>query len=358
MKINFIISSLQAGGAERVLTTFANNLVLRNHQVTIITFKNINDFKVNSEIKIINLEDKSFSNETIRYTFELYKFYKNKKNRPDITISFITQTSLSAILVCKILGIKIIACEHTNHLRTSTNKKLVIFTRKFVYRLADAITVLTKFDLDYYQKYKSNVSVLPNPSSFKYNENIRIQHKHNTLLAVGNLDKYAVKGFDNLISLIAPILKKNKDWKLKIIGAGELGKIILEKLIRKHELTNIELIGFKRNIEEIMAESKIFILSSRMEGLPMVLIEAMSQKMACIAYDCISGPSDIIKDNFNGFLIENQNHDEMAKHIQLLISDQELAEKFIENSKFTIEKYDENLVCDILEQLIIKATNS
>ena len=354
MKIDFIVSSLRIGGAERVLVTLTDLFTEKGLNVRVNTFLPHMDFQLDSSVAYNNLNTSTIKIQTIRYLYELFKFYKKKENRPDVVISFMTQTSLSSIIICKIFGIKVIACEHTNHLRTSTNVNLVRFTRKYIYRCADAITILTKFDFPYYRKINKRVVVMPNPNSFKIPETNILREK--TILAVGNLDKYKVKGFDNLISLIRTPLKNHPNWKLKIAGSGEQGMKHLKKLAKNEDVENqIEFLGHCHDIADLMNQSSIFVLSSRMEGLPMALIEAMSQGMACIAFDCISGPSDIISNEENGLLIKNQDLDDMQVALCRLMNDKELRIRFGQNAMKITKRYSpENIYkkwCTLLNRL-------
>ena len=102
----------------------------------------------------------------------------------------------------------------------------------------------------------------------------------------------------------------------------------------------ISFTGFISNISKLMESSSIFILPSRFEGLPMVLIEAMSQGMACIAYNCKTGPSDIISNNFNGFLIEDQNEKEMVSKLAQLLANDTLRLSFGEKGIKSLERFD------------------
>ncbi|MFS4481929.1 glycosyltransferase family 4 protein [Hyunsoonleella sp. 2307UL5-6] len=356
MKIDFIITSLRRGGAERVLVTLANNLVLRGNNVRVLTFKDAIEYELNEKIQHLFLEEKNIKNQTLSYTYALFKFYKNNKhNKPNVAISFMTQTSLSAILVCKLLGIKIIASEHTNHTRTSTNKSLVVFTRKHLYKYANFITVLTKYDFDYYKNYTKNVIVMPNPCSFKLSES-KNTSKEKVILAIGGLDKYNIKGFDNLLPIMKPILDKHKDWKIKIVGnSNNDGLTFLNNLVEELGIKNqVIFTGLANNIQSMMKSSEIFVLSSRTEGLPMALIECMSQSMCCVAYDCVSGPSDIITHNVDGLLVENQNKNMMQKHITKVIEDENLRLRLSENANKITSKFDVELICDKWEKLILE----
>lgn len=354
MKIDFTISSLRRGGGERVLVTVANNLVNRGFNVKVIIFIDAVEYNLDKKIKLIKLNTGFFSNETLRYTHELFKIYRKKNARPDILISFMTQTNLSAIIVARLFKIKVIASEHTNHSRTSTSKKLVDFTRKYVYKLANKVTILTSYDLSYYKKIGCDVIILPNPCSFNNKFSNKKISKEKTILAVGSLNKYKIKGFDNLLKLITPILKKHTDWNLMIVGeSSNVGEVYLKDIAHHFEIQEqVSFAGLRDDVQEIMAKCEIFVLSSRAEGLPMVLIEAMSQNMCCIAYDCISGPSDIITNKVNGILVDDQNSDQMTYNINRLIENPKLRKNLSNKANEVIAKFDENLICDKWEYLI------
>lgn len=337
MKIHFVINSLVAGGAERVLVLLANYFSSRGHNVAIVTFNEPDFFSAHPDVKRIKLHGGNIKNHTIRSILNLGKLYIKKKNRPDVLIPFMTPTNLIGIIIGKLFGIKVIASEHNNHLKKID--KIGNFTRDYAYRFTDALTVLTDFDKEYYKKRKANVHIMPNPSTFKiYREDKRNRNK--VILAVGDLNRYYHKGFDNLIPIIAPVLKNNSDWRLKIVGGGDEGFKFLTELVEKHDIANQVIFeGYSSNVAEIMRESEIYIMTSRFEGLPMVLLEAMSQGMACISFDCKTGPSDIITNDLNGLLVEDQNFDDMTKNLNLLINDEERRIKYANNSLDSLEKF-------------------
>ncbi|MEO9890997.1 glycosyltransferase family 4 protein [Aurantibacter sp.] len=343
MTINFIIGELSGGGAQRVMVILANEFAKKGHDISIITLNEIEGgdaYNLNKSIKRIRLHGGNIKNHKLRWLSNLIKHFMKTKNRPDVIISFLSLINMVAIISAKIYNIKIIASEHNNHLQATEPKFLTNFTWKYIYRKATQITVLTAFDVEFYEKYKANVMIMPNPCTFTPNRNALIVEKSNVILAVGNLNRYHHKGFDNLIPLIAPLLKGNPDWKLKILGGGDKGEAYLNELIVKEGLTNqIILAGFQSNVSEHMLDASIFILPSRFEGLPMVLLEAMSQGMACISYDCKTGPSDIIHNRINGVLVEDQNSKQMQKELKILIENQELRKTLSNNAINSLERF-------------------
>jgi glycosyltransferase involved in cell wall biosynthesis len=192
---------------------------------------------------------------------------------------------------------------------------------------------------------------MPNPCTFTPLINDSV-NREKVILSIGNLNRYHHKGFDNLIKLSAPILKNNKDWVLKIIGGGDNGKEILSKLVVDHDIEEqVIFTGFRNDINKVMQESSIFILPSRFEGLPMVLLEAMSQGMACIAYDCKTGPADIIDHEENGLLIKDQDMPEMQDGLTLLLRDEELRRNLGQKAIKSLSKYSVENVGRLWEDL-------
>lgn len=343
MKIHFIISQIGRGGAERVLVLMANQLAKNpNYEISVITlFDKKDNYELNPTIKRKSLENSRFiPSHTLRSVINLSKLYKNRTNRPDIIISFITLTNLISIIVAKLFKIKIIAQEHNSYLRFMKGRKIITkFTKEYIYKKANLVTVLTSFDLPYYKSHGVNACVMPNPCTFiPISTNSHSREK--TILAVGHLDRYHHKGFDNLIELISPLLISNPDWNLKIAGYGSNGLEYLSKLVKQNKVeTQVQFLGFVDNVSDLMQKSSIFILSSRYEGLPMVLLEAMSQGMACISYNCKTGPSDIIEHEVNGLLIKDQDSLEMQKMLYKLMFDQNLRQQLSNEAIKSLDKF-------------------
>ena len=136
------------------------------------------------------------------------------------------------------------------------------------------------------------------------------------------------------------ILPNNPEWKLKIVGGGAVGMAMIENKIKEYNLSEqVVLTGFRTDVDKIMQRSEIYLLPSRFEGLPMVLIEAMSQNMACVSYDCVSGPSEIITHNKNGILVKDQDKTEMAEQLNRIMQEEELRSQLRSNIKGSLNKF-------------------
>lgn len=322
MKLCFIIYSLGNGGAERVLTTLANYFI-DEYEISIITFNDEKSFyRLDERIKIVPLS----SNKNSKNIFDaiknnistIIKLIKTiKKVNSDVVISFMTTSNILSILACKILNKPIIISERTNYdfLSSKIWKKI----RKIVYPFCNHLVVQSSYDLEKYNFVK-NVSIIENPLFIKdFSEQIE---RKNYFLAVGRLDK--VKGFDMLIEAYS---KLNTSWKLKIVGEGKERKALQDQIESLNLIDKVELLGRKNDIEEYYYKAGIFVLSSRMEGYPNALVEAMACGCPCISFDCKTGPSSIIKNNINGILIANENNEELSNAMNELFLNEEDRQK-------------------------------
>lgn len=337
MKIDFIINSLSGGGAERVMATLANGFSRKNN-ISLITFNEGDAYQLDTEVRRVRLHHGKIKNHTIRSWVNLFTFYKNKSSRPDIIIVFMPANALIAIPIAKLFGIKIVVSEHNNHKANASRKSK--WVRKILYPLVNAVTILTSYDLNFFKKMNKKVIIMPNPILVPA-EISEFQNRKKNILAAGSLKRYQVKGFDILLKIAAPLLQTHKDWTLTIAGSGEDGMKVLQNISRELKIEEQVLFpGFCNNIQELMQNSQIFALPSKYEGLPMVLMEALSNGMSCIAYDCVSGPGDLIENQINGLLIDNQNSNAFRQELNDLLKNENLRNSLASKAPKSMLPYD------------------
>jgi glycosyltransferase involved in cell wall biosynthesis len=186
-----------------------------------------------------------------------------------------------------------------------------------------------------------NLQVIPNPLPFFSAEKSSLENKK--VIAVGK-QSYQ-KSYDRLLKSWALLGKEFKDWELHIYGKFD-ENLGLENLAKDLKIQNQVYFHLpEKKIEEKYAESSIFVLSSRYEGFGMVLIEAMSFGIPCVSFDCNYGPSDIIKDNEDGFLIKNGDEKDFAQKLQELMRDENLRKEMGEKARVNVERFlPENVV--------------
>ncbi len=192
-----------------------------------------------------------------------------------------------------------------------------------LYPRLDAVTVLTKRDFDVYAEHlDARVKLVHIPNTVREIPGPSADLDARTVLAVGRLTQQ--KGYDLLISAFARVAPRSPGWRLRICGAGP-ERPALEAAIRELGLEDrVELRGPARDVGAEIARASVFALSSRWEGLPLVLLEAMSKGMGIVSFDCPTGPADVIDDHRNGLLVPSGDVDAFAAGLLELIEDPQL----------------------------------
>lgn len=338
MNIFIVCNNLGGGGAERVGVNLANGFARKGHQVTIVTdiYMPAN-YEVDESITILPLckQHASKKNKWIQAIKNIRKYAKAE--RPDVIIGVMHLCSIAAWLGSIGLRIPVIltihhALERIKELHTS---KLNIFCDRQLSRIYDITTILTEADRKVLGDRK-NIRVMPNPLTF--DSASTIPPKENFILAAGRIDDWKYKGFDNLLLSWSKIMKneenekmRNDNWWLKIAGAGSSESIsYLKSLLTdtewiqtedgwKSEKYHMEFLGYRKDMLQLYQKASIFVLSSRSEGLPMVLIEAMSQGCAPVATDYKGRSREIITTDEEGITCNIEDLDAIAKGIETLI---------------------------------------
>jgi len=203
----------------------------------------------------------------------------------------------------------------TTKKRITTNLRYALMN--FGAKSFDAFVVLTKGNLKEWDL--ENLRVIPNPLSFYSEDSSLLQNKK--VIAVG---KHSFqKGYDRLLKSWKQVVKKHPDWILEIYGASNPDHNLKQLSIDLGIANYVEFYKPVKNIEEKFKEASIAVLSSRFEGFGMVLIEAMSCGLPVVSYDCPCGPSDIISDKEDGFLVENGEVDLFAERVIELIENED-----------------------------------
>ncbi|WP_430786671.1 glycosyltransferase family 4 protein [Actinoplanes sp. G11-F43] len=190
------------------------------------------------------------------------------------------------------------------------------------YPRLDAVTVLTRKDLESYRAALGDrvpLSRIPNGIPARTARPVPAPGRAPVVIAAGRLGRQ--KGFDLLTRAFAPVHAAHPEWELHIFGEGRWRQR-LTTLIDKHGLTGtVRLRGLTRDLDGEFAKASIFVLSSRKEGLPMVLLEAMGAGLPVVSFDCPTGPADVVDDGANGLLIPAEDVDALTAGIIRLIED-------------------------------------
>ncbi len=325
IKLAFIVGSLGSGGAERVCALLSNFFVDNNIDVTIYIKKSneacIYELDKRIVIKVIDYPRAGKNKLSLLRSGALFISRLRdqlKSDNPDVIVSFGVGLNILTIPIAKSLHKPVIVSEHMHYLDPIRIFKIA---RRCLYRYAYTVTVLTRYDYDYYKRFLRNVMVMHNPVILQGNSNSS-PVKEPFVLGAGTMSLYVKKGFDRLIEMFP----YQSNWQLRLAGRGDnsvLKKICSDKNIEDR----VEFMGEVKDMNTLYDRTSIFALSSRSEGLPMVLLEAMSHGCACVSFDIVSGPSEIITDGIDGFLVEDNDMATFSSRLMELMDNQELREK-------------------------------
>lgn len=363
MKILYCIASFSAkGGTEKVLSTKASYLADHGYEVTIL----ISDqhqkpfaYPLADKIKIIDLKitNKLKSRIKIIGFFQniqtLKKLYKKEIGRIDPDVVIVLERGYEDFIIPYILqDIPKIREYHFSRKASEflENKLSIIenYKRKIVrkiyehlYRKYDKLVVLTNKDQKSWKGFHNTV-VIPNLVEFSLDLSLEtILERPKKIITVGSMADDR-KGFSTMIKIWSKVEERFPEWSLNIYGDGVYRKNY-EKAIQELNLKNIILHGLTDQILNKYNESQIFVMTSNGEGLPMVMIEALSQGLPIVAYDCYCGPSDILVNDNGGFLIEFGNENQFIEKLEKMMGDEQLRleksqEAYEVSKKYSVEE--------------------
>lgn len=346
MKLVYIFSSFAAkGGTERIFCDKMNWLAeVAGYEIVFVTYEQGNHpfaYPLSNKIRHVDLNTRFFTTGTmpllkrIRFKFTMPRLFKHRLQelldeiQPDVVVS----TTYALFLFREILSqpYRHVVESHVYYQLLLQNTFTHIpwldrmITRHLLEMLkrCEKVVVLTQKDAACWKGY-DNIEVIHNVVT-NYPEKITdVADRPKRIIAVGRL--HAQKGFDLLIQSWQLIAARHPDWQLVVYGhGGDLQK--LQQQLEKAGLTSsMTFAGATDNIYKEYQDSAFYVMSSRYEGWGLVLVEAMSCGLPCVSFDCPYGPSDIIRDGEDGFLVENGNIQQLAEKMELLINNKELRE--------------------------------
>lgn len=324
----FVIAGLGAGGAERVVSLIAGAWIAKGWKVTVLAFDGpedpiYHDFHPAVKIRRFGLSSGGGKVRSMLAQGRRIMAIRRTLNllRPDIVISLLTKINLLTLVATLGTSHKVIVSERNNPQAQRANAAWNILLARF-YGRAAAIVMQTRASLDCLPPHaRAKARVIPNPILPPQSSKL-ISMEWPVVTAVGRLTYQ--KGFDLLIEAFASIAPSHPDWKLVIWGEGEM-RPALEGQVRALGLIDqILLPGASKIPGGWVHEAAIMVLSSRYEGFPNALGEAMASGLPVVAFDCPFGPSDLIRQDVDGLLIPPGDVAALAQAIERLIVDEAL----------------------------------
>jgi glycosyltransferase involved in cell wall biosynthesis len=317
VKLLIFISSLDGGGAERVTVNLANYWAAKGWEITIVTLASQRDdfYELNRAVTRISLNLAGDSGnlllglvQNIRRLVALRQVLR--QIQPSIALSMMTDANvLLALASCGQGRIRTIGSERI-HPPQCPLGGVWEWLRRYSYSQLDVIVALTNVGADWLKKHTGARRVVVIPNSVSWPMPNQMPHLdvetvartgRSLLLAVGRLSNQ--KQFSLLIESFKFLADRHSDWDMVILGEGPL-RSALEMQVQDANLVNrVFLPGRAGNVGDWYERANLFVLSSRFEGFPNTLVEAMAYGLPAVSFDCDTGPREIIRDGLDGLLV-------------------------------------------------------
>lgn len=372
MKLLYLIDDMgNLGGMERIFSLKMNYLAEKTDNLIFLVTNGQMDypmpFPLSERISYLPIDALIADREHYRFLSWIPAFAKSRINFKDKLREVLMQVKPDAIVctgyafrcldiiihLAEIMGIKVIMESHVEGSKVllsrqfsynnNLRKLLKVFDKYILWKIKklSAIITLTHADARFWNIYNTKIYVIPNmititPKDVK-------DYSVKRIISVGRFTYQ--KGFDLLIEAWNIVSKQYTDWQLTIYG-NENPDIYLNQLKQYQLGESIKFLPATPNIVEKYSESSIYVMSSRFEGFPLVLGEAMSCGLPCVSFDCPNGPKEIIKNGVDGFLVENGNINALAETMEKLMSDTNLRKNMGQKAKLNIQRLSEKAIMD------------
>ncbi len=339
MKIAIYISSLKKGGAERVTVNLANYFTKRNDTVAIVMIdEGSPDYEVDEKVELVHLykmQNNQKVADKLKYNYRIIRTLRMylKKRRFDVLLSMGAGNLYQAVAAGKGI-VKVIGSERTNPFMAYSRKELL--WNKFFYYLSDGYIFQTK---GAQSCYGAKGAVIHNPVSrdFTVSEKGAERKGQWGFCAVGRL--VSAKNYGHMIKMFSRLHAIDQRYTLHIYGGGPEESRLRNRIAAAGAQDYIKLCGNTDQVSQILKTYRFFLICSHYEGMPNALLEAMACGCICIAADFDFGPSEVIQNGKNGFLIPQKDADALKKCMAQIIGRQVDLEAVSKEAARTVQNY-------------------
>ncbi|WP_321327963.1 glycosyltransferase [uncultured Ilyobacter sp.] len=357
-KLAIVIPSLRGGGAERVMLNIISHLNREEFNIRLIVIKKEGPYekKIPSDIDVVDLNSNRVRYSILKLIKELNKF------KPDVILSTLGHLNLVLLSIRAFLKSKpkIIVREANTPSKSLTKlpklkRKIFIYLYGKLYPTSDVVIAqckeMKKDIINSFGVPDNKIIYIYNPIDLKSiteesTEFNPYDRNYINIVSVGRLTYQ--KGFDILIKAFQKVVLEVPNARLSILGDGELREE-LTQLINKLKLEDfIKIVGFKENPYPYYKYASLYVLSSRWEGFPNTLLEALACGTNVVATDCKSGPREILEDIGNYGLVEEDDDIALAEMMISVLKTKKI------NDRSIIEKYDTSNIIKLYEKTLLK----
>ena len=349
-RITILALHLNYGGIEKFIANLANSISDDYDIEVVSTYKLLDKpfFDFNSNIKVKYLiTDLKPNKEELKTSIKQHRFIKFIKElfvsakilylKKHLMINYIKKCDSDIIISTRDIHNKWLGKHGKDKILKIGSEHNDIDSTKYIKKIAktafnlNCFVVVSKKMVNDYEKYL-NIPVIYIPNSITTLPKSFSNFESNNIISVGRLEK--IKAYEDLIDVFKIVSANNRSIILNIIGSGSELDNLNEKIKKLNLENNIKLLGYKNTKElyDLYNNSSIYVMTSISESFGIVLLEAMSHKLPCIAFDSANGACELICNNKNGYLIKNRDKAEMAHKILELIDNKDKCIKMGENS--------------------------
>lgn len=347
-RLTLVVPSLALGGAERVVANMANHWAAAGDTVTVITLSaaTTDTYSLDPAVTRIGLDLMRASVGRLRAIFNNWIRVRRlrdaiTKSRPDTVISFTDRMNVITLLACRKLNVDTVISERIDPSQHQIGRDWSAL-RRMLYSRARALVVQTDSVRRQMESIMDGhpIYVIPN---FVERPADRSSEPHSKatgglqLAAMGRLDYQ--KGFDLLIEAFALAAKDQPNWSLVILGEGPERQRLEEQIHASGLQPRVQLLGWVPDPSSVLRDCNAFVLSSRFEGFPNALLEAMALGLPAISFDCPSGPAEIIRHEVDGLLVPAEDVAALAAAIRRLLADDPLRAKLGKEAGRVVERF-------------------
>ena len=350
MRLTFVVTSLELGGAQRTVSVLANSWARLGREVTVIIFDQDDtpSYRLDPHVALRSLgvtngRASNFLQAISRNSRRLWRLRREIRNsRPDVVISFMDYTNIMTLLSSWRLHLPVIVSEQANPDHEPMGRLWETLRRLMYPHASMLVCPTTRMTALLGNRFRVRGRSIPNLVEMPSPAAKVSQDKQNYVaVAMGRL--VPQKGFDLLLDAFSQIAEKHPEWSLVIIGKGPLR----EQLATQAKLLGLDSrVRFTGEITDpfpVLKAGDLFVFSSRFEGFGNALVEAMGCGLPAISFDCVAGPSDIIRDGVDGILVAPEDVSALAAAMERLMGDarerEKLASRALEvSTRFSLEK--------------------
>lgn len=327
LRLTLVIFALGSGGAERVMSILASYWAAYGHTVSLITLTDDSQtpfYALDARVRRLPLGVAGPSAFLAAGAWNSLMRVRRLRcaiaaSRPDVVVSFLTETNVLTLLATYARGWPVVVAEHTDPWTCPVGAAWV-WLRRWTYPWADRVVVLNERARGYFvQRVPARAVVIPNPIVVGADEERAPRAPGYVVAAMGRLS--IEKRFDLLLRAFARVASQHADWTLVVLGEGPLRPALEAQIVELGIADRVRLLGAVQNPHAILRRADLYVLSSELEGFPMALAEALACGLPVVATEYHVALRDLVQDGVNGIVVPPRDAAALAAAMDHLMGD-------------------------------------